>query len=83
MHATHSASFLTAESCMPEVVESASQTGVDEVASHPSCVPDIILHLLHSPSERHIKLEGLVGQSDDSSIMYIEIYFFAITATLQ
>ena len=39
---------------LPEIVESASQTGLVEVISHPSAFPDISPHTLHIPVERHL-----------------------------
>ena len=40
---------------------SGSQIGKEEVASHPSLTSFICLHTLHSPVERHFRLEGVVG----------------------
>ena len=40
---------------------SGSQTGEEEDTSHPSLTSFISLHTLHSPVERHFRLEGVVG----------------------
>ena len=58
----HSATLHTAESWIPDTVESASQTGVDDVISQPWWLPLIILHVSHSPVERHFISLGLAGQ---------------------
>ena len=67
LHGTHLASFLSPVSWMtatPTSSESISQTGVDENALHPSCIPEVLLHRLHSELERHIRSEGLDGHCD-------------------
>ena len=40
---------------------SGSQIGKEEDTSHPSLALFICLHTLHSPVERHFRLEGAVG----------------------
>ena len=42
LHATHAATFAVAESSITEVEESASQTGLSEVISHPSASPSVL-----------------------------------------
>ena len=59
---THTASLSDAESCIPVVVESASQTGVVDVISHPSAYPEINPQMLQAPVERHLYAEKLEGQ---------------------
>ena len=61
VHATHWATFPDAESCIPDVEESASHTGDVEVISQPSANPDIRLHTLHAPVERHLYELKLLG----------------------
>lgn len=46
-----------AESSVTEVEESASQTGVVEVISHPSAFPEISPHTLHAPLDRQLYVE--------------------------
>ena len=54
LQATHWATFPVAESCIPDVNESASHTGDVEVISQPSAIPDMRPHTLHAPVERHL-----------------------------
>ena len=54
LHAAHTASLFEAESWTPEVVESASQTGVVENASQLSATPDTSPQTLQAPVERHL-----------------------------
>ena len=54
LHATHSATFPVAESCIPDVEESASQTGDADNISQPSATPDISPQTLQLPVERHL-----------------------------
>ena len=54
LQATHWATFPLAESWIPDVEESASQTGLVDVISQPSALPDINPHTLHAPVERHL-----------------------------
>ena len=61
LHATHAENFSMAESSITDVVESASQTGVVDVTSHPSCLPLMSLQILHSPVDKHFRLGGIVG----------------------
>ena len=51
---------------MPEVVESASQTGEVEKASQPSATPDTSPHTLQAPFERHLLLLLLEGHFPNS-----------------
>ena len=53
--------FSVAEPSIKDVVESASQTGVVDVTSHPSCLPLMTLQILHSPVDKHLRLDGIVG----------------------
>ena len=54
VQATHCATLSVAESWVPEVVESASQTGDVDVMSHPCACPEMRPHTLHFPVERHL-----------------------------
>ena len=54
MHPLHIPSFATAVSSIIVVVESASQIGVVDVLAHPSWVPEMSPHTLHSPVDRHL-----------------------------
>ena len=54
VHPLHTASFSTAVSSMMVVVESASQTGLVDVLTHPSWRPEISPHTLHAPVDRHL-----------------------------
>ena len=55
VQATHSATFPgDAESCEPDNEESASQTGVVDVISHPSALPFISPQTLQAPVDRHL-----------------------------
>ena len=54
VHPLHTASFSTAVSSMMLVVESASQTGLVDVLTHSSWVPEMSPHTLHTPVDRHL-----------------------------
>ena len=54
LHATQCATFPAAESSIPEVDESASQTGVVDVISQPSALPEISPHTLQAPVDKHL-----------------------------
>ena len=52
---THWATFPgDAESCEPGNEESASQTGVVDIISHPSAFPEISPQTLQAPVDRHL-----------------------------
>ena len=54
LQATHCATFPVALSSIPDVEESASQTGDVDVISHPSATPEISPQTLQPPVERHL-----------------------------
>ena len=54
VHPLHTPTVSTAVSSMVLVVESASQTGVVDVLTQPSCVPEMSPHTLHAPDDRHL-----------------------------
>ena len=54
LHATHVPTFPDAESSIPEVDASASQTGEVDVISQPSALLAILPQTLHAPVDRHL-----------------------------
>ena len=65
LHATQVASFLVAEDCIPEVVESKSQTGAVDDTLHPWYAPETSdPQTLHALVVRQIKFDGDEGHSE-------------------
>ena len=54
LQATHCATFPDAESSIPVVAESASQTGDVDVISQPSATPEISPQTLQPPVDKHL-----------------------------
>jgi hypothetical protein len=67
LQGTHNANFLVPVVWTLATSSSISHIGVVPEAVHPSCVPEFLLHRLHSLLVRHIRFGGLDGQSDVAS----------------